>query len=86
MPPAPPQEMAAAAHHTMPSYEKLMRSNYNLHGRCLVLFSELTVAKTRISELEGVVSAMRYAFKYAYKTVDLEQCALCEMDEDFSDA
>ena len=50
--------------------------------RCLVLFSELTVAKTRISELEGVVSAMRYAFKH----VDLEQCTLCEMDEDFSDA
>ena len=82
MPPVPPQEMATAAHNKLPSYEKLTRSNYNLHGRCLVLFSELTVAKTRISELEGVVSAMRYAFKY----VDLEQCTLCEMDEDFSDA
>ena len=82
MPPAPPQEMATAAHHKLPSYEKLTRSNYNLHGRCLVLFSELTVAKTRISELERVVSAMRYAFKH----VDFEQCTLCEMDEDFSDA
>ena len=77
---------AAAPQEMRPSYEKLKHSNFSLHGRCLVLFSELTVAKTRISELEGVVSAMRYAFKYAYKTVDLEQCALCEMDEDFSDA
>ena len=86
MPPAPPQEMATAAHHKLPSYEKLTRSNYNLHGRCLVLFSELTVAKTRISELEGVVSAMRYALKYADKTIDLEQCTRCDTDEDFSDA
>ena len=81
------EKMHAAAPQEMgPSYEKLKRSNFNLHGRCLVLFSELTVVKTRISELEGVVSAMRYALKYADKTIDLEQCTRCDTDEDFSDA
>ena len=39
-----------------------------LHGRCLVLFSELIDAHARITEFEGVIFAMRYAEKHMSKS------------------
>ena len=66
--------------------EELTASKVKMHGRCLALFSKLTDAQTRIAELESIISAMRYAMRYAAKvdrSIDLEQCAVCE---DCSDA
>ena len=74
--------------------DELTHSKAKLHSRCLELFSELTEARTRIAELEGVASAMKYALTYAVddseelhppaKTIDVEDCTMCATD--FSDA
>ena len=75
--------------------DELTCSTAKLHERCFELFCELTEARMRIAELEGVVGAMKYAMTDAMQdseqhpptttTIDYEQCSLCATDA-FSDA